>query len=139
VRVRALAIAGVVAISMLLTAAPALADQPTTTSDNAVAPVKKDRKVVATGRDSGGNLRVVAKVKGDPTYANKITTLQKKECPGCRWVNARNQRTNGDAKVVYAVSVPRNDTRFFRVMVPATARYKKGISSVLRACSGSAC
>ncbi len=138
-RARALAVAGALAISMTLGAAPALADQPTATSDHAAAPVKKERKVHATGRDSGGNLRVVAKVKGDPTYAHKTTTLQKKECPGCHWVNVRSQRTNGVAKVIYRVNVPRNDSRFFRVMVPATSRYKKGISNVLRACSGSAC
>ncbi len=137
-RARALAVAGALAISML-GAAPAMAAQQTTTSDHAAAPVKKDRVVKATGRDSGGNLRVVAKVKGQPTYAHHITTLQKKECKVCHWTNVRNQRTNADAKVTYRVNVPRNDDRYFRVMVPATNRYKKGISNVLRACSGSAC
>ena len=137
-RARALAVAGALAISML-GAAPAMAAQQTTTSDHAVAPVKKDRVVKATGRDSGGNLRVIAKVKGQPTYAHHTTTLQKKECKACHWTNARSQRTNASAKVTYRVDVPRNDDRYFRVMVPSTNRYKKGISNVLRACSGSAC
>lgn len=134
-RTRALIVAAATTLSVLA-AAPASA---ATDGSEAPAPVKKERVVKATGKDGGGNLRVIGKVKGDPTYANKITTLQKKECQTCRWSDVRSQRTNDNAKVTYKVGVPPNDVRFFRVKVPATAHYKTGLSNVLRACSGSAC
>lgn len=127
-RVRVLAVAGVLALSTLATT-PAVAGP---SSDAASAVVKPARDVVAQGLGSGTqNLRIKAKVKGQPVYADKITILQSKECKTCTWHPSRKKRTGANAYVVYPVNAPATGRRFFRIKVPATIRYRASYSNVL--------
>jgi len=128
VRVRVLAVAGVLALSTLASV-PAVAAAP---SDKASAAPKPARVIDAEGLGSGTqNLRIKAHVKGRPIYANKITILQAKECKTCTWRPSRKQRTGAGAYVVYPVNAPATGRRFFRVKVPATVRYRASYSNVL--------
>lgn len=135
-RIRAAVLAGpalaipTVAASPLATGPAAAQINPSARGLGAAA--KPAREVVATGEGSGtGNLRVKAKVKGEPRYANTITILQRKDCRACTWRPNRQRRTGDAAFVIYPVSAPASGKRFFRVKVPATERFRASFSNVL--------
>ena len=132
-RVRVLAAAGAVAVSTLVVV-PALAGTPATAqpSSAAVQAPKPARVVVATGLGSGtANLRVHVKVRGLPVYANRRASLQAKACRGCSWHQSQVKRTNDRAVVIFRVGAPATGKRFYRALIPATAKYRVSYSNVL--------
>jgi hypothetical protein len=133
VRVRVLATAGAFALSTLV-AVPALAGPVTAQPSSAAvqAPPKPARVVDATGQGSGtDSLRVRIKVRGLPVYANGRASLQAKRCRGCAWHQSQVKRTNDRAVVVFPVGAPATGKRFYRALIPATAKYRVSYSDVL--------
>lgn len=126
--VRVLAVAGVIALSMLVSTPGAAAPPLSSVAQGA----KPAREVVSTGEGSGtANLRIRTRVKGQPLYAGRRTVLQTKRCKSCNWHPSQSRRTNNRALVVYPVDAPANGRRFFRVKVPPTAQYRASYGNVL--------
>lgn len=137
-RARALIAAAALAVSTVAVG-PGLVGAASAAPGSDTATAKPARTIDATGRDSGGNLRVIGKVRGKPAYDGKILVLQAKNCQNCRWKDVRKKRTSNVAKAKFKVDVPRNDEKFFRMRTPASKKYRESFSNVLRACSGTAC
>jgi len=132
VGVRVLAVAGVIALSMLVSTPGAAASPASPPSSSLAQGAKPARDVVSTGEGSGtANLRIRTRVKGQPLYSGRRTVLQTKRCKSCNWHPSQSRRTNNRALVVYPVDAPANGRRFFRVKVPVTAQYRASYGNVL--------
>lgn len=132
-RARVLAVAGVIALSTLVST-PGAAAPASSSSDRAAKPA---RVVASTGEGSGtDNLRIRTRVKGQPVYSERRTVLQAKRCRSCTWHPSQSRRTNDRALVVYPVDAPATGRRFFRVKVPATKQYRTSYGNVLAASLG---
>ena len=136
-RARVLAVAGVIALSTLVSTPGAAAPSASPVSSSFAQGTKPAREVVSTGEGSGtDNLRIRTRVKGQPVYSGRRTVLQAKRCKSCNWHPSQSRRTNGRALVVYPVEEPATGRRFFRVKVPATKQYRASYGNVLAASLG---